>query len=39
MFYLKIKIFSERTFDSKYGEYEWVHKPQEMDTSRGKFHL
>ncbi|CAD7693460.1 unnamed protein product [Nyctereutes procyonoides] len=38
-FTLKLRSLQKGTFDSKYGEYEWVHKPREMDTSRRKFHL
>lgn len=32
-FTLKLRSLQKGTFDSKYGEYEWVHKPQKMDTS------
>ncbi|XP_007944379.1 ribosome production factor 1 [Orycteropus afer afer] len=38
-FTLKLRSLQKGTFDSKYGEYEWIHKPREMDTSRRKFHL
>uniref|UniRef100_A0A2K6T1Z6 Ribosome production factor 1 n=1 Tax=Saimiri boliviensis boliviensis TaxID=39432 RepID=A0A2K6T1Z6_SAIBB len=38
-FTLKLRSLQKGTFDSKYGEYEWVHKPREMNTSRRKFHL
>ncbi|XP_037668684.1 ribosome production factor 1-like, partial [Choloepus didactylus] len=38
-FTLKLRSLLKGTFDSKFGEYEWVHKPREMDTSRRKFHL
>ncbi|XP_072918632.1 ribosome production factor 1 [Hemitrygon akajei] len=38
-FTLKLRSLQKGTFDSKYGEYEWVHKRHEMDTSRRKFHL
>ena len=38
-FTLKLGSLQKGTFDSKYGEYECVHKPWEMDRSRRKFHL
>ena len=38
-FTLKLGSLQKGTFDSKYGEYEWVHKPWEMGISRRKFHL
>ncbi|CAN1309645.1 Ribosome production factor 1 [Linum perenne] len=37
-FTLKLKSLQHGTFDTKGGEYEWVHKP-EMDTSRRRFFL
>ncbi|CAD5165779.1 uncharacterized protein LOC103995922 [Musa acuminata AAA Group] len=37
-FTLKLRNLQHGTFDSKGGEYEWVHKP-EMDTSRRRFFL
>ncbi|XP_047341668.1 ribosome production factor 1 [Impatiens glandulifera] len=37
-FTLKLRSLQHGTFDSKGGEYEWVHKP-EMDTSRRRFFL
>lgn len=37
-FTLKLQSLQKGTFDSKYGEFEWVHK-KEMDTSRRRFHL
>ena len=37
-FTLKLGSLQKGTFDSKYGEYEWVHKPWEMGRSRRKFH-
>ncbi|KAK9851157.1 hypothetical protein WJX84_000399, partial [Apatococcus fuscideae] len=37
-FTLKLMSLQHGTFDSKSGEFEWVHKPQ-MDTSRRKFFL
>jgi ribosome production factor 1 len=38
-FTLKLQSLQKGTFDSKHGEFEWVHKRKEMDTSRRKFHL
>ncbi|XP_054838013.1 ribosome production factor 1 [Eublepharis macularius] len=38
-FTLKLRSLQKGTFDSKFGEYEWIHKRHEMDTSRRKFHL
>eukprot|EP00968_Pinguiococcus_pyrenoidosus_P003525 scaffold228_cov312-Pinguiococcus_pyrenoidosus.AAC.43 len=38
-FTLKLKWIQEGTFDQMYGEYEWIHKRHQMDTSRRKFHL
>lgn len=38
-FTLKLRWLQEGTFDTKFGEYEWIHKRKEMDTSRRKFHL
>ena len=38
-FTLKLRSIQKGTFNSKYGEYEWIHKRKEMDTSRRKFHL
>lgn len=37
-FILKLISLQHGTFDSKGGEFEWVHKP-EMDTSRRRFFL
>lgn len=37
-FTLKLVSLQNGTFDTKGGEYEWVHKP-EMDTSRRRFFL
>ncbi|XP_035539518.1 ribosome production factor 1 isoform X2 [Juglans regia] len=37
-FTLKLISLQNGTFDTKGGEYEWVHKP-EMDTSRRRFFL
>lgn len=37
-FTLKLKWLQHGTFDTKFGEYEWLHK-KEMDTSRKRFFL
>jgi len=37
-FTLKLRSLQKGTFDSKFGEYEWIHKRSE-DTSRRKFYL
>uniref|UniRef100_A0A6N2MZJ6 Brix domain-containing protein n=1 Tax=Salix viminalis TaxID=40686 RepID=A0A6N2MZJ6_SALVM len=37
-FTLKLRSLQHETFDTKGGEYEWVHKP-EMDTSRRRFFM
>jgi ribosome production factor 1 len=37
-FTLKLVTLQHGTFDTKGGEFEWVHKP-EMDTSRRRFFL
>jgi len=37
-FTLKLKWLQHGTFDTRFGEYEWKHKP-ELDTSRRRFHL
>eukprot|EP00590_Aulacoseira_subarctica_P004990 CAMPEP_0172430248 /NCGR_PEP_ID=MMETSP1064-20121228/53700_1 /TAXON_ID=202472 /ORGANISM="Aulacoseira subarctica , Strain CCAP 1002/5" /LENGTH=338 /DNA_ID=CAMNT_0013176179 /DNA_START=201 /DNA_END=1217 /DNA_ORIENTATION=+ len=38
-FTLKMRWLQEGTFDTQFGEYEWIHKRKEMDISRRKFHL
>ena len=38
-FTLKLRWLQEGTFDTQFGEYEWIHKRKEMDTTRRKFHL
>lgn len=38
-FSLKMRWLQAGTFDTKHGEYEWIHKRKKMDTSRRKFHL
>lgn len=37
-FTLKLQSLQKGTFDSKFGEFEWV-KKADMDTSRRRFHL
>lgn len=37
-FTLRLQSLQKGTFDSKQGEFEWVHK-KDMDTSRRRFHL
>ncbi|KAL4236639.1 Ribosome production factor 1 [Mactra antiquata] len=38
-FTMKLRTLQKGSFDSKFGEYEFVHKRHEMDTSRRKFFL
>ena len=38
-FTMKMRWLQEGTFDTQFGEYEWMHKRKEMDTTRRKFHL
>jgi ribosome production factor 1 len=38
-FTLKLRWLQEGSFDTKFGEYEWIHKRKEMDTTRRRFHL
>jgi ribosome production factor 1 len=38
-FTLKMRWMQSGTFDTKMGEYEWLHRRKEQDTSRRKFHL
>ena len=38
-FTLKMKWLLAGSFDTKCGEYEWIHKRHDMDTSRRRFHL
>ncbi|RWS27112.1 ribosome production factor 1-like protein, partial [Leptotrombidium deliense] len=38
-FTLRLKWVQNGTFDTKYGEYEWVLKRHEMETSRRRFFL
>ncbi len=37
-FTLKLKWLQKGTFDTKYGDFEFMHKP-ELETSRRKFFL
>ncbi|TPX54920.1 hypothetical protein PhCBS80983_g05695 [Powellomyces hirtus] len=37
-FTLKLRWLQKGTFDTRFGEYEWMHKP-ELDTSRRRFFL
>jgi len=37
-FCIKLQRIQHGTFDTQFGEYEWVHK-KEMDTSRRRFFL
>jgi ribosome production factor 1 len=37
-FTLKLKSLQKGTFNSRQGDYEWVHKP-ELETSRHRFFL
>lgn len=38
-FTLKLRWLQNGTFDTQFGEYEWIHKRKEMDTTRRRFHL
>jgi len=38
-FTLKLKWLQRETFDTKFGEFEWVMKRHEMETSRRRFFL
>ncbi len=38
-FTLKMRWLQAGAFDTKEGEYEWIHKRKEMDTSRRRFFL
>jgi hypothetical protein len=38
-FTLKLRWLQKGTFNTKHGEYEWIHRRGEMDTSRRRFHL
>ncbi|XP_025110958.1 LOW QUALITY PROTEIN: ribosome production factor 1-like [Pomacea canaliculata] len=38
-FTLKLRSLQKGSFDSKFGQFEWIHKRHEMETSRRKFFL
>jgi len=38
-FTLKLRWIQSGAFDTQFGEYEWIHKRKEMDTTRRRFHL
>jgi ribosome production factor 1 len=38
-FTLKLRSLQHGTFDTKFGEYVWIHKRHEMETSRRRFFL
>jgi len=38
-FTLKLRWIQSGSFDTQFGEYEWIHKRKEMDTTRRRFHL
>merc|ERR1711971_319872 len=38
-FTLKLRWIQSGSFDTQFGEYEWLHKRKEMDTTRRRFHL
>jgi ribosome production factor 1 len=38
-FTLKLRSLQEGTFDTKFGQYVWLHNRKKMDTSRRRFHL
>jgi ribosome production factor 1 len=38
-FTLRLRWIQNGTFDTMFGEYEFLHKRKEMDTTRRKFHL
>lgn len=38
-FTLKLRWLQQGTFDTKFGEYEWIHRQHKLDTSRRRFHL
>jgi ribosome production factor 1 len=38
-FTLKLRWIQSGTFDTQFGEYEFIHKRKEMDTTRRRFHL
>jgi hypothetical protein len=38
-FTLKLRWLMNGTFDTEFGEYEWIHRRKEMDNNRRKFNL
>lgn len=38
-FTLKLRWMQSGTFNTQFGEYEFIHKRKEMDTTRRRFHL
>ncbi|XP_003388705.2 PREDICTED: ribosome production factor 1-like [Amphimedon queenslandica] len=38
-FTLKLRTLQKGTFDTKFGQYMWMHNRKKMDTSRRRFHL
>ena len=38
-FTIKMRWLQEGVFDSKFGEFEWIFKRKQMDTSSRKFNL
>lgn len=38
-FTLKMRWLQQGAFNTQTGEYEWIHKRHEMDTTRRRFHL
>jgi ribosome production factor 1 len=38
-FTLKLKWLQEGTFNTEFGEYEWINKRKEMESCRRKFSL
>jgi ribosome production factor 1 len=38
-FTLRLMYLQEGTFDTEFGEYEWIRKPGEIKGSRKKFFL
>ena len=38
-FTLKLRWLQQGSFDTLYGEYEWIYRRAEMDTCRRKFQL
>ena len=38
-FTLKMKWLQEGSFDTEFGEYEWMSKRKQQETSRRKFNL